>query len=133
MVLPGSFSFRRLRRVFCFVCTDLPSSDLVITNGHIIDARARRWYSGDLGIRTENRGPSGISPRRPASARSTLKHGRRARVHRSCWGSRRTPSWSIRAAVQDLSGRHDEITGEGGSIAPLNDAIITADKTKYTT
>jgi len=38
---------------------------------------------------------------------------------------------SIPASVEDIPGITTEITGEGGSAAPLNDAIIEADRAGY--
>ena len=73
--------------------------DLVIRNGHIIDGTGSPWYAGDVGIRDGRIAAIGDA-RRGAPAKRTIDaggQGRRARASSTCWASRSSPSWSIRA------------------------------------
>jgi N-acyl-D-amino-acid deacylase len=109
-----------------------PPFDIVIANGHIIDGSGSPWYSGDVGIR-----------------------GGKIAAIGNLAGARRTRSIDVHGLVVapgfiDMLGQSEltilvdprlpskiyqgittEITGEGGSIAPLNDAIIQADRSDY--
>ncbi len=109
-----------------------PSFDLVITNGHIIDGTGSPWYSGDLGIRDGK-----------IVAIGNLTQGARKRSIDAkgmvvapgfidmLGQSEETILVDPRLPSKIYQGITTEITGEGGSIAPLNDALIQADKTKY--
>jgi len=110
----------------------LPSFDLVITNGHIIDGTGSPWYSGDLGIRDGK--IAAIGNLSQAARKRTLdaKGMVVAPGFIDMLGqSEDTILVDPRLPSKIYQGITTEITGEGGSIAPLNDAIITADKTKY--
>jgi len=110
----------------------LPSFDLVITNGHIIDGTGSPWYSGDLGIRDGK--IAAIGNLSQAARKRTLdaKGMVVAPGFIDMLGqSEDTILVDPRLPSKIYQGVTTEITGEGGSIAPLNDAIITADKTKY--
>ena len=101
-------------------------------NGHIIDGTGSPWYSGDLGIR-----------RGKIAAIGDLSAAQRTRtidVH----GMVVAPGFIDMLGQSELTilvdprlpskiyqGITTEITGEGGSIAPLNDAIIQADRPGY--
>jgi N-acyl-D-amino-acid deacylase len=114
------------------VAQGTPSFDLVITNGHIIDGTGSPWYSGDLGIR--NGKIAAIGNLSAASRKRTIDAA----------GKVVAPGFIDMLGQSELSilveprlpskiyqGITTEITGEGGSIAPLNDAILQADRSGY--
>jgi dihydroorotase/N-acyl-D-amino-acid deacylase len=106
--------------------------DLVITNGHIIDGTGSPWYSGDLGIRDGK-----------IAAIGNLTAAPRTRTIDAA-GKVVAPGFIDLLGQSELSilvdprlpskifqGITTEITGEGGSAAPLNDAIIQTDRPGY--
>jgi dihydroorotase/N-acyl-D-amino-acid deacylase len=106
--------------------------DLVIRNGRIIDGTGSPWYSGDIGIRQGKIATIGNLASAPAK-RTIDAAGRVV-----------APGFIDMLGQSDLTilvdpklpskiyqGITTEITGEGGSAAPLNDRIITADKQNY--
>ena len=109
-----------------------PDFDLVITNGHIIDGTGSPWYSGDDGIR--NGKIAGIGNLSAAPRKRTIDAD----------GKVVAPGFIDMLGQSELSilveprlpskiyqGITTEITGEGGSAAPLNDAIIQSDRPSY--
>jgi N-acyl-D-aspartate/D-glutamate deacylase len=111
---------------------ELQSFDVVITNGHIIDGTGSPWYSGDIGVRDGK--IAAIGNLTAASAKRTIDaHGDVvAPGFIDMLGqSERTILVDSRLPSKIYQGITTEITGEGGSIAPLNDAIVEADKTSY--
>src|SRR5438552_5519754 len=106
--------------------------DVVITRGHIIDGTGSPWYSGDVGIRDGR--IAAIGNLSAATSKRTLDaHG--MVVAPGFIDMLGQSEWTIlvdpRLPSKIYQGITTEITGEGSSIAPLNDAIIAADKTKY--
>jgi dihydroorotase/N-acyl-D-amino-acid deacylase len=107
----------------------IPAFDLVITNGHIIDGTGSPWYSGDVGIRGGK-----------IAAIGNLSETQRTRtidVHSMVVApgfidmlgqSELTILVDPRLPSKIYQGVTTEITGEGGSIAPLNDSIIQFDR-----
>jgi N-acyl-D-aspartate/D-glutamate deacylase len=106
--------------------------DLVIVNGHIIDGTGSPWYSGDIGIREGK-----------IVAIGSLKDASRTRTI-DARGMVVAPGFIDMLGQSELTilvdprlpskiyqGITTEITGEGGSAAPLNDAIILADRASY--
>jgi N-acyl-D-amino-acid deacylase len=106
--------------------------DLVIINGRIIDGTGSPWYSGDVGVR-EGR----------IVAIGNLKDAPRTRTI-DARGMVVAPGFIDMLGQSELTilvdprlpskiyqGITTEITGEGGSAAPLNDAIIQADGAAY--
>jgi N-acyl-D-amino-acid deacylase len=106
--------------------------DLVITNGHIIDGTGSPWYSGDIGIR--NGRVAAIGNLGAAPTKRTIDAA----------GKVVAPGFIDMLGQSELSilvdprlpskiyqGITTEITGEGNSAAPLNDAIIRSDQTAY--
>jgi N-acyl-D-amino-acid deacylase len=106
--------------------------DLVILNGHIIDGTGSPWYSGDIGIRDGRIAAIG-SLAHAAAKRRIDAHGRVV-----------APGFIDMLGQSDLTilvnphvpskiyqGITTEITGEGGSPAPLSDALIAADHLTY--
>src|SRR6266567_1708893 len=106
--------------------------DIVITNGHIIDGTGSPWYSGDLGIRAGK-----------ITAIGNLSASARKRTIDAA-GKVIAPGFIDMLGQSELTilvdprlpskiyqGITSEITGEGGSAAPLNDFIIQSDRDTY--
>src|SRR6267143_5791281 len=106
--------------------------DLVITNGHIIDGSGSPWYSGDIGIRG---GKIAAIGNLSADARTRTIDAQGKLVAPGfidmLGQSEMTILVDPRLPSKIYQGITTEITGEGGSAAPLNDAIITADRAGY--
>ena len=109
-----------------------PPFDLVITNGHIIDGTGSPWYSGDLGIRDGR-----------IAAIGNLSSAARKRTIDAA-GKVVAPGFIDMLGQSEMTilvdphlpskiyqGITSEITGEGSSIAPLNEAIIQSDRSSY--
>ncbi len=117
----------------CFsLAQSTPAFDLVITNGHIIDGTGSPWYSGDVGIR--NGKVTAIGNLAAATRKRTIDAA----------GKVVAPGFIDMLGQSELSilvepslpskiyqGITTEITGEGGSVAPLNDAILQSDRLGY--
>ena len=112
--------------------TSSPPFDIVITNGHIVDGTGSPWYSGDLGIRDGR--IAAIGSLSSAARKRTLDAAGRvvAPGFIDMLGqSELTILVDPRLPSKIFQGITTEITGEGGSIAPLNDRIIQADRSSY--
>ena len=109
-----------------------PSCDIIILNGRILDGTGSPWYAGDVGIREGRIAAIGRLDR--ASRQRTI----------DAKGRIVAPGFIDMLGQSELSilvdpglpskifqGITTEITGEGGSVAPLNDAIIKADRDHY--
>jgi N-acyl-D-amino-acid deacylase len=106
--------------------------DVVITNGHIIDGTGSPWYSGDIGIRdgkiVKIGNLSNAARKRTIDAQGKVV----APGFIDLLGqSEMTILVDPRLPSKIYQGITTEITGEGGSAAPLNDAIIRADTASY--
>ena len=109
-----------------------PAFDIVITNGHIIDGTGSPWYSGDVGIRDGK--IAAIGNLTAASSKRTIDAGGKivAPGFIDMLGqSELTILVDPRLPSKIFQGITSEITGEGNSIAPLNDAIIQTDRSGY--
>src|SRR2546422_10054855 len=109
-----------------------PSFDIVITNGRIIDGTGSPWYSGDIGIRAGK--IAAIGNLADASAKRTIDaHGMVvAPGFIDMLGqSELTILVNPHLPSKIFQGITTEFTGEGGSAAPLNEAIIKADHVGY--
>jgi dihydroorotase/N-acyl-D-amino-acid deacylase len=106
--------------------------DVVIAHGRIIDGTGSPWYSGDLGIRDGK--ITAIGQLADASCQRLI----------DAQGKIVAPGFIDMLGQSELSilveprlpskifqGITTEITGEGGSVAPLNDQIIAADCDGY--
>jgi N-acyl-D-aspartate/D-glutamate deacylase len=109
-----------------------PSFDVVIVNGHIIDGTGSPWYSGDVGIRAGK-----------IAAIGNLGDTQRNRTI-DAHGMVVAPGFIDMLGQSELTilvdprlpskiyqGITTEITGEGGSAAPLSEALIRADQAGY--
>jgi dihydroorotase/N-acyl-D-amino-acid deacylase len=106
--------------------------DVLIRNGHIIDGTGSPWYGGDIGIRAGRIAAIGYLP--DAHGRETID-ARNMVV---------APGFIDMLGQSDLSilinphlpskiyqGITTEVTGEGNSIAPVNEAILKADRASF--
>ena len=106
--------------------------DVVILNGHVIDGTGSPWYAADVGIRDGK--IAAIGRLAGAQAKQTV----------DAKGKIVAPGFIDMLGQSELTvlveptlpskifqGITTELTGEGGSVAPLNDAIVTADKVDY--
>ena len=106
--------------------------DVVIANGHIIDGTGSPWYAADVGIRGGKIAAIG----QLAGAAAT----RRVDAH----GMVVAPGFIDMLGQSELTilvnphlpskifqGITTEVTGEGGSVAPLDDSIVAADRVTY--
>ncbi len=118
--------------IFRAVAQTPDAFDVVITNGHIIDGTGSPWYSGDLGIRDGKVAAIGnlsAAPRKRTidAAGKVVAPGFIDMLGQS----EMTILVDPRLPSKIYQGITTEITGEGGSAAPLNDAIIAADRSGY--
>jgi N-acyl-D-amino-acid deacylase len=110
----------------------LTQFDIIIKNGHIIDGTGSPWYAGDLGIRNGK-----------IEAIGKLDAALSNRVIDAS-GKIVAPGFIDMLGQSDLTmlvdphlpskiyqGITTEITGEGGSAAPLDDDIVRADHVTY--
>ncbi len=108
------------------------SFDVVITNGHIMDGTGSPWYSGDIGIRDGR--IAAIGNLSEATRKRTIDAKGRvvAPGFIDMLGqSEVTILVDPRLPSKIYQGITTEITGEGGSAAPLNRAIVAADRPAY--
>jgi len=106
--------------------------DLVITNGRIIDGTGSPWYAGEVGIRAGKIAAIGNLSDTPRTRTIDAQGKIVAPGFIDMLGqSELTILVDPRLPSKIYQGITSEITGEGGSIAPLNDAIIQADRTDY--
>jgi dihydroorotase/N-acyl-D-amino-acid deacylase len=106
--------------------------DVVILHGHIIDGTGSPWYDGDVGIRQGRIAAIGSLGGRPAKRRIDATGKVVAPGFIDMLGqSELTILVDPRLPSKIYQGITSEITGEGGSVAPLNDAMIAADKPGY--
>ena len=106
--------------------------DLLIRNGHLVDGTGSPWYSGDLAIQGGR--IVAIGALSEASAAKTIDaHGLVvAPGFIDMLGqSEMTILVNPHLPSKIFQGITTEITGEGSSIAPLNDRIIRADHPNY--
>ncbi len=106
--------------------------DIVIRNGRIVDGTGSPWYSGDLGIRNGKVAAIGNLGDKPAKRTIDAAGRVVAPGFIDMLGqSELTILVDPRLPSKIFQGITTEITGEGGSIAPLNDRIIQADADSY--
>ncbi len=106
--------------------------DIVITNGHIVDGTGSPWYSGDVGIRFGR--IVAIGNLSAAERKRTIDAAGKvvAPGFIDMLGqSEMTILVDPRMPSKIYQGITTEITGEGGSAAPMTKAIIEADRPVY--
>ena len=106
--------------------------DVVIVNGNIIDGTGSPWYSGDVGIRDGR--IAAIGNLSAAGRKRTLDAKGKvvAPGFIDMLGqSETTILVDPRLPSKIYQGITTEITGEGGSAAPLNDLVIANDRPAY--
>src|SRR6267378_1998740 len=108
------------------------SFDIVITNAHIIDGTGSPWYSGDIGIHA---GKFAVIGNLSGAPRSRTIDARGKVIAPGFIDMLGQSEYTIlvdpRLPSKIYQGITTEITGEGESIAPLNDAILRADQEQY--
>ena len=106
--------------------------DVLITNGHIIDGTGSPWYGGDVGIRNGRIVAIGHLSGAPATRRIDAKGMVVAPGFIDMLGqSELTILVNPHLPSKIFQGITTKVTGEGGSVAPLNDKIIKADRVTY--
>jgi N-acyl-D-amino-acid deacylase len=106
--------------------------DVVIANGHIVDGTGSPWYSGDVGIRAGRIAAIGNLTRAAAKQRIDAHGMVVAPGFIDMLGqSELTMLVDPHLPSKIFQGITTEVTGEGGSIAPLDDRIIAADRVTY--
>jgi len=120
----------------CLLALAPPSSDepfdLLITGGRVVDGSGAPWFSADVGVRGGKIAAVGVLAGRPA--KRTIDAA----------GMLVTPGFidllgqseynvlvDKRAASKITQGITTEVTGEGSSIAPVNDAMLAEAKDVY--
>jgi len=106
--------------------------DILIRNGRIIDGTGSPWYSGDVGIKDGRIAAIGNLMEAKSDRSIDAKGMVIAPGFIDMLGqSELTILVDPRLPSKIFQGITTEITGEGGSAAPLNDAIIQADRVGY--
>jgi N-acyl-D-amino-acid deacylase len=109
-----------------------PAFDVVITHGHIVDGTGSPWYTGDVGIRDGR--IAAIGDLNGAATRQTIDAQGKvvAPGFIDMLGqSELTILVDPRLPSKIFQGITTEITGEGNSVAPVNDAMLAADHASY--
>ena len=106
--------------------------DLVIIHGHIIDGTGSPWYSGDVGIRNGRIAAIGNLSDAPRKRTIAADGKVVAPGFIDMLGqSEMTILVDPRLPSKIYQGITTEITGEGNSAAPIDDATIAADRATY--
>jgi N-acyl-D-amino-acid deacylase len=106
--------------------------DLVIRNGRIIDGTGSPWYAGDVAIRGGKIAAIGNLGDAPARRSIDARGMAVAPGFIDMLGqSEITILVNPHLPSKIFQGITTEITGEGNSVAPLNDAIVKADHVTY--
>jgi len=106
--------------------------DLIVRNGHVIDGTGSPWYAADVAVKQGR--VAAIGKLDAASATRIIDaHGQVvAPGFIDMLGqSELTLLVDPRAPSKIFQGITTEITGEGESVAPLNDAMIKANQSSY--
>jgi dihydroorotase/N-acyl-D-amino-acid deacylase len=134
--------FRIVLLLAAVACACLPTSaqtvsspepfDIVIVNGHIIDGSGSPWYSGQIGIRNGKIAAIGnleAAPRRQTidADGNVVSPGFIDMLGQS----EMTMLVDPRLPSKIYQGITTEVTGEGNSAAPVNAAMIAADRASY--
>jgi dihydroorotase/N-acyl-D-amino-acid deacylase len=110
----------------------VPQFDIVIANGHIVDGTGSPWYSGDVGIRDGRIAAIGDLAGKPARQLIDAQGKVVAPGFIDMLGqSELTILVNPALPSKIFQGITTEITGEGNSVAPLNEAMVAADRAGY--
>src|SRR6202142_3941568 len=106
--------------------------DIVIQHGRIVDGTGSPWYSGDIGIRQGKIASIGNLTGAPAKRTIDARGMVVAPGFIDMLGqSELTILVNPHLPSKIYQGITTEITGEGSSAAPVNDAILKADRVGY--
>jgi N-acyl-D-amino-acid deacylase len=106
--------------------------DVIVTNAHIMDGTGSPWYSGQIGIRDGRIAAIGNLDAAPRKQTIDAKGQVVAPGFIDMLGqSEMTMLVDSRLPSKIYQGITTEITGEGGSAAPLNAAMIAADRAGF--
>ena len=106
--------------------------DVVIRNGHVIDGTGSPWYAADIGIRAGKIAAIGRLTDAPAKRTIDARGMVVAPGFIDMLGqSEMTILVNPHLPSKIFQGITTEVTGEGSSIAPLNDAILKADRVTW--
>ena len=106
--------------------------DVVIRNGHVIDGTGSPWYAADLGIRAGKIATIGRLADAPARRTIDARGMVVAPGFIDMLGqSEMTILVNPHLPSKIFQGITTEVTGEGSSIAPLNDTILKADRVTW--
>ena len=106
--------------------------DVLITNGRVVDGTGAPWYRADIGIIGDRIAAIGQLAGRDAAARVDASNLVVAPGFIDMLGqSEFNVLVDPRAASKITQGITTEITGEGSSIAPLNDALVRSAQPQY--
>ena len=114
------------------MCAAADEYDLVIANGHIIDGTGSPWYGGDVAIKAGR--IAAIGSLAGAARKQTIDaHGMIvAPGFIDMLGqSELTVLVDPRLPSKIFQGITTEITGEGNSVAPINDAILKENQAAF--
>jgi dihydroorotase/N-acyl-D-amino-acid deacylase len=106
--------------------------DVLIRRGHIVDGTGSPWYSGDLGVRDGR--VVAIGELGDAAAKRTIDaHGLVVAPGFIDMLGQSEVTLLVNPHVPSkiFQGITTEVTGEGGSVAPLNDRIRNADRAAF--
>jgi N-acyl-D-amino-acid deacylase len=106
--------------------------DLVIAHGYIVDGTGSPWYSGDVGVRDGHIAAIGNLNEAPRKRTIDAQGKVVAPGFIDMLGqSELTILVDPRLPSKIYQGITTEITGEGESVAPVNDAMLAADRAGY--
>ncbi len=108
------------------------SYDVVITNGHVVDGTGSPWYAADVAVKDGRIAAIGRLPDAKAARKIDARGMVVAPGFIDMLGqSELTLLVDPRAPSKIFQGITTEITGEGQSVAPLNDAMIKENQPGY--
>src|SRR5438093_9640303 len=109
-----------------------PPLHVVIVNGRVVDGTGSPWYAADVGIRSGRIAAIGRLADAPATRRIDAYGLVVAPGFIDMLGqSELTALVNPHVPSKIFQGITTEVTGEGGSAAPLNEAIVKADHLAY--
>ena len=112
--------------------TSEPTFDVLITGGRLVDGTGAPWFRADVGIFGDRIGEIGQLADRKATLRIDASNLVVSPGFIDMLGqSEFNVLVDARAASKITQGVTTEITGEGSSIAPLNDALVKAAQPSY--